>query len=119
MLDKKGVRSMRVAIFTDTYLPEVNGVAKTLGRWASFLESQGVPCKVFAPTAETRLSAEQSSVERFFAIPFLLYPECKFAVPNPMNIKRTLREFQPTLIHVATPFNLGMYGNHYARKHGI
>jgi len=110
---------VRVALFTDTYLPEVNGVAKTLGRWAAFLEAQGVPCKVFAPTAETRAAADQPSVERFFSIPFLLYPECKFAIPNPINIRKALREFRPTLIHVATPFNIGFFGNHYARKHGI
>jgi len=110
---------MRVALFTDTYVPEVNGVAKALGRWAAFLESQGIPCKVFAPTAETRLPAEASSVERLFSVPFLLYPDCKFALPNPLNMKKALREFRPTLIHVATPFNIGFYGTHYARKHGI
>jgi len=110
---------MRVALFTDTYVPEVNGVAKTLGRWAAYLESQGVPCKVFAPTAEERFAADRSSVERLFSVPFLLYPECKFALPNPIAMKKALREFGPTLIHVATPFNIGFYGSHYARKHGI
>ncbi|MCI3920670.1 glycosyltransferase family 1 protein [Paenibacillus sp. TRM 82003] len=110
---------MRIALFTDTYLPEVNGVAKTLGRWAAYLESQGIPCKVFAPTAEQRELPERSAVERFFSVPFLLYPECKFTIVNPLNVKKALREFRPTLIHVATPFNLGLYGSHYARKHDI
>jgi glycosyltransferase involved in cell wall biosynthesis len=110
---------MRIALFTDTYLPEVNGAAKTLGRWADFLEAQGIPCKVFAPTAEQRALPDQNAVERFFSVPFLLYPECKFALPNPVNIKKSLRDFEPTLIHVATPFNLGLYGSRYARKRGI
>jgi glycosyltransferase involved in cell wall biosynthesis len=110
---------MRVALFTDTYVPEVNGVAKTLGRWAEFLESQGIPCKVFAPTAEERFAASRSSVERLFSVPFLLYPECKFALPNPIQMKKALREFDPTIVHVATPFNIGFIGSHYARKRGI
>ena len=110
---------MRVALFTDTYVPEVNGVAKTLGRWAEFLESQGIPCKVFAPTAEERFAASRSSVERLFSVPFLLYPECKFALPNPSRMKKALREFDPTIVHVATPFNIGFLGSHYARKRGI
>ncbi|WP_309119112.1 glycosyltransferase family 1 protein [Paenibacillus sp.] len=110
---------MRVALFTDTYVPEVNGVAKTLGRWAAYLESQGVACKVFAPTAEERFSAARSSVERLFSVPFLLYPECKFALPNPIQMKKALRDFDPTIVHVATPFNIGFYGSHYARKRGI
>lgn len=111
---------MRVALFTDTFLPEVNGVAKTLGRWSAYLESRGVPCRVFAPTANPQGVSESSlSVERFYSIPFFLYPECKFTIPNPLYIKQSLREFNPTLIHVATPFNLGLIGNHYARKRGI
>ncbi|WP_166241263.1 glycosyltransferase family 4 protein [Paenibacillus turpanensis] len=112
---------MRVAIFTDTFLPEVNGVARTLGRWTNYLESQGIACKVFAPSSEERSEVRRSEtmVERFYSIPFLLYPECKLAIPNPLNIKRTLKEFKPTLIHVATPFNLGLYGVHYAKKHRI
>ncbi|WP_199615471.1 glycosyltransferase family 4 protein [Paenibacillus alkalitolerans] len=110
---------MRVALFTDTFLPDVNGVAKTLGRWANYLESQGIECKVFAPTGEQQPGAGSNVVERFFSIPFFLYPECKIAIPNPINIKKTLREFKPTIIHVATPFNLGLYGSHYARKHGV
>ncbi|HZG56476.1 glycosyltransferase family 1 protein [Paenibacillus sp.] len=110
---------MRVALFTDTYVPEVNGVAKTLGRWTAFLESQGVPCKVFAPAAEDRFAADRSSVERLSSVPFLLYPDCKFALPNPIHVKKALREFEPTIVHVATPFNIGFYGSHYARKRGI
>jgi glycosyltransferase involved in cell wall biosynthesis len=108
---------MRVAIFTDTYLPEVNGVARTLGKWSRYLESQHIPCRIFAPTAPANHREEVSNhVERFFSIPFFLYPECQFALPNPLNMKRALQEFQPTIIHVATPFNLGLLGNHYARK---
>lgn len=111
---------MRVAIFTDTFLPEVNGVARTLGRWVSYLESQGIPCKVFAPDHRNYdASNDRNIVERFFSIPFLLYPECKLAIPNPINIKKTLKEFQPTIIHSATPFNLGLYGMHYAKKNQI
>jgi glycosyltransferase involved in cell wall biosynthesis len=30
-----------------------------------------------------------------------------------------LKQFRPTLIHVATPFNLGLCGIHYAKRHGI
>ncbi|OXM88327.1 glycosyltransferase family 4 protein [Paenibacillus rigui] len=110
---------MRVALFTDTYLPDVNGVAKTLGRWVHFLESRGVECKVFAPQADTTESAGSSGVERFYSIPFLLYPECRMAIPNPLHLKKTLTAFSPDLIHVATPFNLGLLGLHYAKKHQV
>lgn len=112
---------MRVALFTDTFLPDVNGVARTLGRWVDYLESQGITCRVFAPTSENETGSDynDSLVERFYSIPFLLYPEVKLAIPNPLSIKKTLQEFKPDIIHCATPFNLGLYGLHYAKKHKI
>lgn len=33
---------MRIAIFTDTFLPQVNGVTNTLGRMGEYLESKGI-----------------------------------------------------------------------------
>lgn len=112
---------MRVAIFTDTYMPEVNGVARTLKRWADYLAGKGVDCKVFAPEPPGILSDAGSSgnVERFASLPFFLYPECRLAFPGPLKLRQALREFQPDLVHVATPFNLGLCGIQYARKHGI
>jgi glycosyltransferase involved in cell wall biosynthesis len=115
---------MRAAIFTDTYLPEVNGVAKTLERWATYLEAHGVETILFAPSGEQSGSGEPTAnasytVERFFSIPFVLYPECKMALPNVPQIGRTLKEFQPSIIHVATPFNIGLCGRFYARKYGV
>jgi glycosyltransferase involved in cell wall biosynthesis len=110
---------MRVALFTDTYLPDVNGVANTLGRWVHYLESRGVECKVFAPSSEGAQQAGSSIVERFYSLPFLLYPECRMAIPNPIHINKTLKAFQPDLVHVATPFNLGLVGLHYAKKNNV
>ncbi|UKS24831.1 glycosyltransferase family 1 protein [Paenibacillus sp. HWE-109] len=108
---------MRVALFTDTFLPDINGVAKTLGRWTRFLESKGIACQVFAPTSVTEDDSDIFRVERFYSIPFLLYPECRLAIPNPVQLRKSLHAFQPTLIHCATPFNLGLFGLHHARKH--
>jgi glycosyltransferase involved in cell wall biosynthesis len=112
---------MRVAIFTDTFLPEVNGVAQTLGRWVRYLEDQGIPCKVFAPDSglDETAAYDYTMVESFYSIPFLLYPNCKLAIPRPIQLYHQLASFRPTLIHVATPFNLGLFGLYYARKHRI
>ncbi|PWW07479.1 glycosyltransferase involved in cell wall biosynthesis [Paenibacillus cellulosilyticus] len=112
---------MRLAIFTDTYEPEVNGVARTLGRWTDFLRRQGIEVMVFAPDPAMDHTSQQTSiqVQRFTSFPFFLYPECRLAVPNPVPVRRALQLFQPTLIHVATPFNMGLFGIHYAKKYRI
>ncbi|MFC4776867.1 glycosyltransferase family 4 protein [Paenibacillus sp. GCM10023252] len=112
---------MRLALFTDTYGPDVNGVARTLGRWTDYLKRRGIECMVFAPDSAARDSAPGGSatVERFVSLPFFLYPECRLALPNPIHIRRALHAFKPTLVHVATPFNLGLCGIHYARKYEL
>jgi len=112
---------MRLAIFTDTYEPEVNGVARTLGRWTDFLRRRGIEVMVFAPEPGMDDASLQSSiqVQRFTSFPFFLYPECRLAVPNPVPVRRALQQFQPTLIHAATPFNMGLFGIHYAKKYRI
>lgn len=109
---------MRIAIFSDTYAPEVNGVARTLKRYTDYLEKRGIEYRLFVPESSTPVPSVPQ-VQRFTSIPFLLYSECRLAIPNPREIKQALDEFKPTLIHIATPFNLGLFGVHYGKKHGI
>jgi glycosyltransferase involved in cell wall biosynthesis len=109
---------MRIAIFTDTFAPDVNGVARTLKRFTDYLEANGYEYRVFAPlsTNESRFS---SHIHRFASLPFFLYPECRLALPNMLQLKAELQRFKPDLIHVATPFNIGLCGLHYAKKFNI
>ncbi|MBO1513153.1 glycosyltransferase family 4 protein [Metabacillus bambusae] len=109
---------MRIAIFTDTFAPDVNGVARTLKRFTDHLEANGYEYRVFAPisTNENRFS---SHIHRFASLPFFLYPECRLALPNMLQVKAELQRFKPDLIHVATPFNIGLCGLHYAKKLNI
>lgn len=109
---------MRVAIFTDTFTPQVNGVAKTLDRLTCYFQKQNISYSVFAPqhTAEDDFVA---NVNKMRSIPLkILYPECRFAFPTP-RIKRELLSFRPDIIHVATPFNIGLCGMYYAKKLNI
>ncbi|QJD87505.1 glycosyltransferase family 4 protein [Cohnella herbarum] len=110
---------IRLALFTDTYIPEVNGVAKTLERWIAYLRKQGIDCMVFAPSRPRREKTVSEAAERLVSLPFFLYPECRLAVPRTGSIERKLLSFKPTVIHVATPFGTGVAGRHLAIKHGI
>lgn len=110
---------MRLALFTDTYYPEINGVAKTLERWTGFLRKQGIECLVFAPARPRGEITVSEVAERLRSLPFFLYPECRLAVPYPGSIERKLLDFKPTVIHVATPFGTGIAGRHLAIKHDI
>jgi glycosyltransferase involved in cell wall biosynthesis len=109
---------MRVAIFTDTFSPDINGVSITLSHFTNYLESQGIVYKVFAPYSR---SGEYISehIRRFKSFSLFLYPECRFAFPNVRSIKAELEAFAPDIIHIATPFNMGLCGLYLSKKLNI
>ncbi|MEL7565033.1 MAG: glycosyltransferase family 1 protein [Dehalobacterium sp.] len=109
---------MKIVIFTDTFQPQVNGVARTVGRITSFLESQNLPCLVFAPDGgSNRINKKNVYTFPSFDLPF--YPECKMALPNTSQIKEALNAFQPDIIHVFTEFSMGFCGLKYAKDYGL
>lgn len=109
---------MQIALFTDTFPPQVNGVSLTLKRLVNHLERRGVLHEVFVPEF-SKLDLFESNIHRFTSLPFYLYPECRIALPNLLSVRNHLRRFQPDLIHIATPFNMGLCGLHYGKKFGI
>jgi glycosyltransferase involved in cell wall biosynthesis len=109
---------MKIAIFTDTFTPQVNGVARTFQRFVEYLDENKIEYRLFVPdTEEEDLFSNQ--IFRFTSLPFFLYPECRLALPNVFHVKKELEQFQPDLIHIATPFNMGMTGLYYGKKLNI
>ncbi|MYL37923.1 glycosyltransferase family 4 protein [Halobacillus litoralis] len=106
---------MKAAIFTDTYVPQINGVAKTLKKWTDFLEKKQMPYRLFAPNPLGSCDYNEN-IQRFKSLPFWLYPECRLAFPCLSHIRKELDTFKPDIIHIATPFNMGWAGHYYARK---
>lgn len=109
---------MKIAFFTDTFDPDINGVARTLKRLTDYLSKQNIEFKVFAPKSEGK-EYVANHIHRFKSLSFFLYPECRLAFPNFVQIKAELQDFEPDLIHVATPFNIGLCGVYYAKKFNI
>ncbi len=107
---------MKIAIFTDTFVPQVNGVAKTLNHFTDYLRKHGIEYLIFAPEYTKVKKNLSTHIFHFASFPFFLYPECRFAIPNMLHVKSQLIEFKPDIIHVATPFNVGLCGIHYAKK---
>ncbi|MFI8685227.1 glycosyltransferase family 4 protein [Rossellomorea sp. NPDC077527] len=106
---------MRVALFSDTYYPQVNGVARTLKRLTDHYEKRRIEYKVFVPDLHDQKSP-YPNVHSFTSFPFFLYPECRTAIANPKTIVKQLKDFSPTLIHVTTPLTMGFYGIRGAKK---
>ena len=109
---------MRIAIFTDTFLPQVNGVVNTLRRLGDYLESEGVEY-IFITPEQKKEEAIPYNMEMFFSTPFILYPECRFTILNMLKLNKLMCDFQPEVIFMMTEFNMGLSGLIYGKKHGI
>lgn len=108
---------MRVALFTDTYRPQINGVTNTIDKMVAYFQLAGIDYRIFAPQYEAE--PDGSHVERFYSLKFFLYPECRVALPNIFRITAALNDFKPDVIHLMTEFNMGLTGLNYAIKNNI
>jgi len=85
---------MRIAIVSDTFYPQVNGVARTLQRMQEYMDKEEIEYKFFIP----RLSESDSfsdSVLSLESFRLLIYPECRVALPlEYFNFKKEMDSFQ-------------------------
>ncbi|CAN5638730.1 glycosyltransferase family 1 protein [soil metagenome] len=109
---------MRLAIFTDTYPPHMNGVAAALGRLSHAVRERGGEVRVVT-TTDPRAPAAESEVRRWPSIPFWAYPQLRVSVPQPSRVARELAAWRPTLVHIATPFGVGLAARRAAMALGV
>lgn len=109
---------MRLAIFSDTYPPHMNGVAAALGRLAHAVRERGGEVRVVT-TTDPRAPGAESAVRRWPSIPFWAYPQLRVSLPPARLVARELFAWRPTLVHVATPFGVGLAALRAARSLGI
>ena len=97
---------MRIAFFTETFLPKVDGIVTRLTKTVEHLVSAGDEVLIVCPEGapEQYMDARVLGVP---AMPLPLYPELKLALPRPA-VSEALDRFQPDLVHVVNPAVLGL-----------
>lgn len=111
---------MRIAYFTDTYLPQINGVSNTLAKLGDYLSDRNIEHMFFAPYyTEKMISPTNSPIARFKSINLPFYPECRLSLPQYANLCRIADKFKPEIIQLTDPFGIGLAGLRYARDRGI
>jgi glycosyltransferase involved in cell wall biosynthesis len=101
----KGVPVQRLALVTDAWKPQTNGVVNTLVRLVNSLELGGTEVLVIAP-GEHR------------TVPLFSYPEIRIAC-DPWRAIPRIRAFRPDAVHVATEGPLGFWTVGWLRRHGL
>ncbi|MBU7585075.1 MAG: glycosyltransferase family 1 protein [Nostoc sp. TH1S01] len=104
---------MRIALFTETFLPKVDGIVTRLRHTVDHLQRNGNQVLVIAPEGGIT-EHKGAKVYGVSGFPLPLYPELKMALPRPA-IGYTLEEFQPDIIHVVNPAVLGLSGIFYSK----
>jgi glycosyltransferase involved in cell wall biosynthesis len=102
---------MRIVLFTETFLPKVDGIVTTLCQTVRQLTSIGHEVLIFAPDGGIS-EYENARVAGVKGKPFLLYPQLSLAPPR-ASMRGIISEFRPDVIHVADPALLGLAGLYY------
>ncbi len=105
---------MRIALFTETFLPKTDGIVNALCQLLDHLARRGHSSVLFAPSGGPAHYA-QTPVIGLTAVPFPIYPELRL-VPPTVDVRDRLRAFSPDLIHVFNPVSLGVVGLRHARE---
>src|SRR5450432_4071998 len=102
---RDGIGLRRLALVTDAWLPQTNGVVITLSRLVKHLEAQGIEVLVISPDAHR-------------TIPCPSYPEIRVAC-DPWKAIARIRAFEPDAVHVATEGPLGFSTIGWLRLRGL
>lgn len=106
-------QALSIALVTETYPPEVNGVALTVARTVDYLRSQGHRVEVVRPRQPgDGEGATGDSLLPGVALP--LYPGVQVGLPVPGRLRAAWRARPPQLVHIATEGPLGWAALHAA-----
>ncbi|HET7627100.1 MAG TPA: glycosyltransferase family 1 protein [Bacillales bacterium] len=103
---------MKVAIVTETFLPQTDGIVTRLCASIRTLRKEGHEVLVIAPDLGTE-DFEGAKVVGIRGYSMFFYKDKKLALPS-RKVLHHLREFGPDLVHVVNPAMLGPAGIYYA-----
>jgi len=101
---------MKIAIFSDTFLPQLNGVVTTVYQSAKSLIDLGHDVVIFTIAKDPHKYIDEKyshiKIITLPSIPAFIYPTLRFTVPVGFAYKQ-LKKFKPDIIHTHTPFAVG------------
>lgn len=115
------MKHVRVAVIAESFLPQMNGVSHSLLRVLDHLAERGDDALVIAPGSRGDRPREVSGA-RIVRVPSFAMPKyrkVRVAPGGVARIRRLLADFDPDVVHVASPFVLGWRGVLAAQDLGI
>jgi 1,2-diacylglycerol 3-alpha-glucosyltransferase/glucuronosyltransferase len=97
---------VRIALATDAWTPQTNGVITTLKATAAALTVLGHEVRIISPQGLATIACPS-------------YPEIRLALSPGAHVARELKAFRPHAIHIATEGPLGLAVRRYCRARGV
>ncbi|AHI56983.1 glycosyltransferase family 4 protein [Listeria ivanovii] len=111
---------MNIGIFTDTYSPQISGVATSIMIMENELRKQGHTVYIFTTTdPNADREREEGRVFRLPSVPFVFFPERRVAVAGMNKFIKLVGRLDLDIIHTHTEFSLGLLGKRIAKKYNI
>jgi 1,2-diacylglycerol 3-alpha-glucosyltransferase len=106
---------MNIGLFSETYYPEINGVATSVYMLKTELEKRGHNVYVFTTTTPGAPEHEHN-VFRVPSIPFILITERRVGLFYQPKLAHVIKKLNLDIIHTHTEFSLGIFGRIMARE---
>ncbi len=97
---------MRIAIATDAWFPQVNGVVRTLAATVAELDRRGHEVELITP-------------DRFLTVPMPGYSSIRLAVAPRFSARRMLNMWRPDIVHISTEGPIGWSARGWCLSHGV
>lgn len=113
------IRPLRVAVVTETYPPEINGVALTIMQFVQGLLARGHNIQLVRPRQHAQDTPKNKA---YFSellspgLPLPRYSGLKLGLPIIRTLKRAWKKTPPDIVHIATEGPLGWAALHVARR---
>lgn len=97
---------MRIALCTDAWHPQVNGVVRSLAMTVTQLDQRGHAVELITP-------------QQFHTLPMPGYSEIRLALVPRFGTRRSLSAFAPDVVHIATEGPIGWSARNWCLKHSV
>ena len=107
---------MRIGLFTDTYFPQVSGVATSIRTLKTEVEKLGHTVFIFTTTDKDVNRYEDWQIIRIPSVPFFAFKDRRIAYRGFSTALEIARQYQLDIIHTQTEFSLGLLGVWIAKE---
>jgi glycosyltransferase involved in cell wall biosynthesis len=110
---------MKIAYFTESLLPHVDGVSRTLAQLFGTLEARGVEFRVHSPFVPGPEVSWSGRVRPVRYVRFPLYPDYRVSLPWGHGVGDELDAWAPDLVHVVSPTPMASWAQRWAARRGV